>query len=195
VDGSTSQWAQAVAAQNAMNDNIAAAVGEVQQWAKANDINPANLQLATPDQSAWADHQAWDAQSWVFTNDTWIHPSAAGHAQLAKTVTAAMCAAFGQWCGSQPAWDPAPTVAAARVTQQLRAPVPARVRNRTYADLPNMTKQGNAVGWDSLTPRLCRVYHGGLTTTRRDGACRLVAEAVRSGAEKRYRQRHVVRVR
>jgi hypothetical protein len=85
-------------------------------------------------------------------------------------------------------------VAELRVAQQLRGDVPARVRNRTYADLPNITEQGNAVGWDSLTPRLCTVYHGGLTTTRRDGKCRLVAEAVRSGQEKRYRERHVVRV-
>jgi hypothetical protein len=167
----------------------------VQQWAKANDVNPANLQLATPDQSAWADHQAWDQKSWVFPNDTWIHPSSAGHAQLATTVTSAMCAAFGQWCGSQPAWDPSPTVADARISQELRGRVPAGVGNRTYADLPNMTKQGNAVGWDSLTPKVCRVYHGGLATTRRDGTCRLVAEAVRSGAEKRYRERHAVRVR
>ncbi len=194
VDGSTSQWAQAVAAQNAMNDNIAAAVGEVQQWAKANDLNPANLQIATPDQSAWADHQAWSSQSWVFKNDTWIHPSAAGHQQLAKTVTAAMCAAFGQWCGAAPAWDTTPEVAGAAVEQQLRGQVPDKVGNRSYADLPNMTRQGNAVGWDSLTPKLCRVYHGGVATRTKDGTCRLIAEAVRSGQEKQYRQRHTVQV-
>lgn len=195
VDGSTTQWAQAVAAQNAMNDNIAAAVGEAQQWAKANNINPANLQIATPDQSAWADHQAWSPSSWVFKNDTWIHPSAAGHAQLAATVTAAMCSGFGQWCGSQPTWDPTPAVADAAVAQVLRGKVPAQLSNRAYADLPNMTKQGNAVGWDSLTPQVCRVFHGGLATTRKDGRCRLVAEAVRSGREQRLRERHSVTVR
>ena len=195
VDGSTTQWAQAKAAQDAINDNIAAAVGEAQQWAKDNNINPANLQIATPDQSAWADHQAWSGASWVFMNDTWIHPSVAGHAQLAGTVTAAMCSAFGQWCGSQPTWDPTPEVADATLAQVLRGTVPARLTNRSYTDLPNMTKQGNAVGWDSLTPRVCKVYHGGVTTTRQDGKCRLVAEAVRSGREQRLRERHVLTVR
>lgn len=195
VDGSTTQWAQAVAAQNAMNDNIAAAVGEVQQWAADNGVNPANLQIATPDQSAWADHQAWSGSSWVFKNDTWIHPSAAGHQQLAKTVTSAMCEAFGQWCGQQPAWDLTAAVPSATVEQDLRGPVPNQVANRTFTDLPNMTKQGNAVGWDSLTPKLCRIYHGGVATTKRDGTCRVVAEAVRSGEEQRYRQAHRIRVR
>lgn len=194
VTGSTSQWAQAVAAQNAMNDNIAAAVGEVQQWAADNNLNPGNLQIATPDQSAWADHQAWSNSSWVFKNDTWIHPSAAGHQQLAKTVTAATCSAFGQWCGEQPTWDATPEVAAAVVGQSLRGQVPDQVKNRTFANLPNMTKQGNAVGWDSLTPKLCKVYHGGVATTKRDGSCRLVAEAVRSGNEKAYREKHTVTV-
>lgn len=195
VQGKTSQWAQAIAAQNAMNDNIAAAVGEVQQWARDNKLDPSNLQIATPDQSAWADHQAWSNDSWIFPNDTWIHPSAAGHQQLAKTVTTAMCSAFGQWCGEQPAWDTAPEVALAAAPQSLRGKVPARVTNRSYTDLPNMTKQGNAVGWDSLTPRVCAVYHGGVTTTKRDGTCRLVAEAFRSGAEQRYRGKHTIRVR
>ena len=194
VTGSTSQWAQAVAVSNAMNDNIAAAVGEVQQWAADNNISPANLQLAIPDQSAWADHQPTSDSSWVFANDTWIHPSAAGHQQLAQTVTAATCSAFGQWCGDQPTWTPSPVVTPATVSQTLRGDVPAQVDNRSFADLPNVTKQGNAVGWDSLTPKVCRVYHGGMTTTKRDGTCRLVAEAVRSGSEKRLRETHRVSV-
>ncbi|MEI2786645.1 MAG: hypothetical protein V9E82_13235 [Candidatus Nanopelagicales bacterium] len=131
----------------------------------------------------------------MFKNDTWIHPSAAGHQQLAKTVTAAMCEGFGQWCGQQPTWDLTPAVAPATVRQQLRGAVPDRVANRTFADLPNVTKQGNAVGWDSLTPKRCRIYHAGVTTTKRDGTCKVVAEAVRSGAEQRYREQHRIRVR
>ena len=109
VKGSTTQYAQAMAVQDAMNAKIAAAVGEVQQWAKTQPgIDPADLQLAIPNQSAWEQHQAWSNDPWVFKNDTWIHPSKAGHAQLVNTVTTAMCSAFGQWCGDQPAWDPTP---------------------------------------------------------------------------------------
>lgn len=192
--GSTSQWAQAVAAQNAINDNIAAAVGEAQQWADDNGLDPSDLQIATPDQNAWTQHQASSDDPWVFANDTWIHPSIEGHEQLAQTVSTAMCDAYGQWCGDSPTWTTSPPVATAVVSQQLKS-LPQQVKNRTYVDLPNMTKQGNAVGWDSKTPRLCRIYHGGMTTTGRDGNCKLVAEAVRSGAERAMKQRHTVRVR
>ena len=60
VKGSTTQYAQAMAVQDAMNAKIAAAVGEVQQWAKTQPgIDPADLQLAIPNQSAWEQHQAW----------------------------------------------------------------------------------------------------------------------------------------
>ena len=39
--------------------------------------------------------------SWVFLNDTWVHPSQLGHEQIAGTVEAAMCDHFGHWCPAQ----------------------------------------------------------------------------------------------
>lgn len=196
VKGTTTQWDQAVAAQNAMNAKIAAAVGEVQQWAKNQPgIKASDLQLAVPNQGAWEQHQAWHSDSWVFKNDTWIHPSKAGHAQLAKTVTSAMCSAFGQWCGEQPRWSSAPTLAKATVKQQLKGSVPTKVGNRVAEDLPHRTKQQNAVGWDSTTPKICEIFEGDLVTHGKDGKCKLVANAVRSGDEKSYEQRFTVAVK
>ncbi|MCB9423527.1 MAG: hypothetical protein H6527_00360 [Actinobacteria bacterium] len=196
VKGKTSQWEQAIAAQNAMNAKIAAAVGSVQQWAKTQPgISAGNLQMAVPDQGAWQQHQAPDKDPWVFANDTWIHPSKAGHAQLAKTVTGAMCSAFGQWCGTQPAWVDAPTVAKATVTQVLKGKVPTKAKNKVAVDLPHRTKQQNAVGWTSLTPKICGIHEGDLVTYKKDGKCKVVASAVRSGNEKKHRSKYVVRVK
>ena len=196
VDGSTTQWAQAIAVQNAMNAKVAAAVGEVQQWAQTQDgIKATNLQLAVPNQSAWEQHQPLDPDPWVFANDTWIHPSKAGHAQLAKTVTAATCSAFGQWCGSAPAWVDTPTVSKATVTQELKGDVPAKAKNKVAVDLPHRTKQQNAVGWDSSTPKICDLFHGDLVTYKKDGKCKLVANAVRSGSEKAYEENFAVTVK
>ncbi|MEZ5118383.1 MAG: hypothetical protein R2686_00580 [Candidatus Nanopelagicales bacterium] len=196
VKGSTTQYAQAIAVQDAMNAKIAAAVGEVQQWAKTQPgISPADLQLAIPNQSAWEQHQAWSNDPWVFKNDTWIHPSKAGHAQLAKTVTTAMCSAFGQWCGDQPTWDPTPTVAAAVVPQKIKGSIPKRMSNKSRADLPHRTKQKNAVGWDSKTPKRCDIFEGDLVTFGKDGRCKLVANAFRSGKEKAMTKRFTVKVK
>lgn len=196
VKGSTTQYAQAMAVQDAMNAKIAAAVGEVQQWAKTQPgIDPADLQLAIPNQSAWEQHQAWSNDPWVFKNDTWIHPSKAGHAQLANTVTTAMCSAFGQWCGDQPAWDPTPTVAAAVVPQKIKGSIPKRMTNKSREDLPHRTKQKNAVGWDSKTPKRCDIFEGDLVTFGKDGKCKLVANAFRSGKEKAMTKRFTVKVK
>jgi len=196
VKGSTTQWEQAVAAQNAMNAKIAAAVGEVQQWARTQPgMKAGDLQLAVPDQNAWEKHQAPDPDPWVFANDTWIHPSKAGHTQLAKTVTTAMCSAFGQWCGAKPGWVSSPTLTRATVKQALKGKVPDRVANRVAVDLPHRTKQQNAVGWDSTTPRICKVFEGDLVTFKADGKCRLVANAVRSGDERAFTGKYTVTVR
>jgi len=103
-----SQWDQAVALDDSMNDSIHDAVVEVQDWAKR--VWPGtdrylDLAWTTPDQSAWADHQALSSNgSWIFLNDTWIHPNQDGQAQLAHSVTAAMCSHFGHWCGTPPVW-------------------------------------------------------------------------------------------
>ncbi len=196
VKGSTTQWEQAVAAQNAMNAKIAAAVGSVQQWAKTQQgISPGNLQMAVPNQDEWKKHQAKDKDPWVFANDTWIHPSKAGHTQLAKTVTSAMCSAYGQWCGTQPAWVSAPTVAKATVTQSLKGTVPAKADNKVAVDLPHRTKQQNAVGWTTSTPKICTIHQGDLVTYSKDGKCKLTAHAVRSGSEKKHESQYVVRVK
>ncbi|MBK6763023.1 MAG: hypothetical protein IPG68_06995 [Micrococcales bacterium] len=196
VKGSTTQWDQAVAAQNAMNAKIAAAVASVQQWAKTQPgLKATDLQMAVPDQNAWASHQAWTSDSWVFPNDTWIHPSKAGHTQLAKTVTGAMCSAFGQWCGAKPAWVSAPTLAKATVKQAIKGDVPSRAKNRVATDLPHRTKQQNALHWDSSTPKICDVFEGDLVTHKKDGKCKLEANAVRSGNEKAFTDTFTVTVK
>lgn len=53
-----------------------------------------------PPAADWTQHQAWapDGQSWVFGNDTWVHPSRLGHEQIAYSVLGAMCQSFGHWC-------------------------------------------------------------------------------------------------
>ena len=196
VDGKTSQWEQAIAAQNAMNDKIAAAVGTVQNWARSQPgMKPTDLQFALPDQQAWADHQAWHSDSWVFKNDTWIHPSKAGHTQLAKTVTTAMCSAWGQWCGAKPAWTTEPAVQAANVRQTLKGAVPEQVGNREAADLPSITKQKNPVGWTSEHPKRCKIFEGDLVTKQKDGKCTLAAYSAASGEHKAFKKEYTVQVR
>jgi len=196
VKGTTTQWEQAVAAQNAMNAKIAAAVANVQQWAKTQPgLKATDLQMAVPNQNAWESHQAWTNDSWVFPNDTWIHPSKAGHTQLAKTVTSAMCSAFGQWCGTQPAWVTAPTLQKPTVKQVIKGDVPTRAENKVALDLPHRTKQQNALGWDSSTPKICDVFEGDLVTYKKDGKCKLTASAVRSGNEKAFSDDFVVTVK
>ena len=102
------QWDQAVALDNSMNESIQDAVVQAQDWAK-NEWPGTNryqdLAWTTPDQNAWAMHQPGSPNgSWIFLNDTWIHPNQDGQAQLAHSVTAAMCSHFGHWCGTPPVW-------------------------------------------------------------------------------------------
>jgi hypothetical protein len=40
----------------------------------------------------------------VFKNDTWVHPNAEGHKQMAATVIKAMCSFYRHWCGTPPKW-------------------------------------------------------------------------------------------
>ena len=60
--------------------------------------NP-NLVFLRPSNDWWT-HQYYsnNGDSWVFANDTWIHPSAAGHRVLGTSVEAAMCSTFYHWC-------------------------------------------------------------------------------------------------
>ena len=106
-----------------------------------------------------------------------------------------MCSAFGQWCGDNPTWDLTPTIAEATVTQRVAGSVPKRLGNRTKADLPHRTKQKNALGWDSKTPKICKVFEGDLVSYKKDGKCKLVANAFRSGEEKKLTKRYVVKVK
>ena len=198
VEGTTSQWDQAVGAQDAMNRKIESAVAQAQLWARNEPgISASNLQFATPDQSEWAKHQAWNSESWIFKNDTWIHPSKAGHAQLAKTVTAKMCSAFGQWCGAQPAWDTTPLLQSADTAQRIAGRVPKRLDNEKVeaADLPTRTRQGTPVAWDSRKPKICEVYLGDLVVTRKDGNCKLKAFAAESGEFEALKKPYRVKVR
>lgn len=207
VDGSTSQWAQMVAAHNAMNDNIAAAVAQGQTWAKSKGIDPTRLQMATPDQAAWSNHQGWTNDSWVFKNDTWIHPSKAGHTQLARTVTQQTCQSWGQWCTVQAqagsndlgtvVWSENPSEPKATEGQTLKTgKIPGRLRNRVTYDLPNVTKEGHPVSWRTTTSKVCRVNVADeVGATRRDGTCKLKAYSVGGGSHRSLKKTVPINVR
>jgi hypothetical protein len=96
--GEVSQWDQAKALTAQANSRIEDAVTSAAKTA------PGKLRFVLPDQGAWAQHQAWNGSPWVFKNDTWVHPNAEGHKQLAATVIKAMCSFFGHWCGTPPKW-------------------------------------------------------------------------------------------
>lgn len=102
------QWDQAVAVGDSVNSRIQAAVVQAQDWAKREwpgTDRYKDLAWTLPDQSAWAQHQPKSSLgSWIFLNDTWIHPSEAGAKQLANTVVSAMCSSFGHWCGDNRVW-------------------------------------------------------------------------------------------
>ena len=67
--------------------------------------------------------------------------------------------------------------------------------NKSREDLPHRTKQKNAVGWDSKTPKRCDIFEGDLVTFGKDGKCKLVANAFRSGKEKAMTKRFTVKVK
>jgi len=102
-----SQWQQAVAVSIAVNGQILAAVEKTRAAARKRwpgMARAANIVFAQPDPTLWEAHQPKGGNgSWLFLNDTWIHPSKAGHANLAQTVAKAMCTSFGHWC-EPPEW-------------------------------------------------------------------------------------------
>jgi hypothetical protein len=98
-----SQWDQAHALTDDANTKIEAAVNEA-AGGLPSTVPSGNIQFALPDQAEWAKHQAWNASSWFFKNDTWVHPNVQGHKQLAATVVKAMCSRFHHWCGDPPQW-------------------------------------------------------------------------------------------
>jgi len=95
-----SQFDQARALGNHLNAKIEAVVKQ----AAASAGGQGKIFFALPDQAAWANHQAWSSESWVFKNDTWVHPNVEGHKQLAMAVRIAMCRDYQHWCGSPPRW-------------------------------------------------------------------------------------------
>jgi hypothetical protein len=98
----TSQWEQAkllVETADARMRDLAVRAGR--ETGKAD-----NIRFVSPDQAEFGQHQAWDSQSWIFKNDTWVHPNEKGHEQLAKTVARGMCDAWKHWCGDPPHWKP-----------------------------------------------------------------------------------------
>lgn len=96
------QWEQAVAIGSELNNLIEGAVEiartEVRrQWPNTGRAD--NIVFTAPDTAAWEAHQPHSPNgSWIFLDDTWIHPSKAGATNLAQTVAAAMCTSFGHWC-------------------------------------------------------------------------------------------------
>ena len=95
-----SQFDQARALANHLNAKIDAVVKQ----AAASAGGQGKIFFALPDQAAWTNHQAWSSESWVFKNDTWVHPNVEGHKQLATAVRIAMCRDYQHWCGSPPRW-------------------------------------------------------------------------------------------
>jgi hypothetical protein len=92
------QWQQAVALGRQLNFSIAKDVKAVRV--------PGSISFVEQS-TEWENHQAWNAESWIFKNDTWIHPSKEGHRQLAESVTNEMCRLYKHWCGGAPVkWTP-----------------------------------------------------------------------------------------
>jgi hypothetical protein len=104
-----SQWDQAIAVGNELNNLIADAVDKAkdvarQQWPDTGRAG--NIVYTQPDAQAWEAHQPKSGNgSWVLLQDTWIHPNKAGAGNLADTVAKAMCSSFGHWCGKDQGWN------------------------------------------------------------------------------------------
>ncbi len=62
--------------------------------------NPNITFLAPSAEGKVHQHYGPEGPSWVFGNDTWIHPSAEGHRDLASRVEAQMCLLYQHWCGN-----------------------------------------------------------------------------------------------
>lgn len=179
ANGNTvTQTQQAWAVGSAINSWIASTVASVQQ----SNPSGANLQFTLPNQAQWQQHQGWDAEPWIFPNDTWIHPNVAGHAQLAQTVISGMCTDFGQWCGSQPAWvsGTQATAASGRRAQRIDGKVPGRIAAKSVRSLPSFTKQDQVVSWTPTRSSDCRVFLNKVHIKKGTGRCVLTARAMHS---------------
>jgi hypothetical protein len=104
-----SQWDQAIAVGKELNNLIQDAVMKAKDQIK--DRFPGtnlddNIAFTTPDAAEWEQHQPTSGNgSWIFKNDTWIHPSEAGAGNLATTIEEAMCVHFDHWCGDSHEWN------------------------------------------------------------------------------------------
>jgi hypothetical protein len=101
-----SQWDQATAVGSELNNLIHGAVDKAKaeaekRWGSA---VANNLVYTQPNEAEWENHQPTSGDSWIFKNDTWIHPSKAGDSNLADTMTKAMCEHFDRWCNSGATW-------------------------------------------------------------------------------------------
>lgn len=205
-----SQWDQANAVLTSINSMIASAVAGVQQ----SNANGANLQFVLPNAAAFAQHQAWSGDSWIFLNDTWIHPSQEGHGQLAATVTSGMCTDFAQWCGgATPSWSttagPAAAPAAAALTteagptakaikkkmkQTIQGKVQKNIKTKKVRHLPSYTKQGQTIFWKSAKGDRCNVEVDRLVIGKKAGSCKLTAKAIYSSSLKNMEKKFVIDV-
>jgi hypothetical protein len=107
-DNEISQWDQAIAVGKELNNKIQDAVMMAKEEAKKRwpDTNrDDNIVFTTPDEAEWEQHQPTSSSSWIFRNDTWIHPSRAGAGNLADTIEKAMCQHFDHWCGGDHEWN------------------------------------------------------------------------------------------
>ncbi len=99
-----SQWDQAIAVGSELNNLIhvdkAKAEADKRWGPKVAD----DLVYTQADEAEWEKHQPTSSDSWIFKNDTWVHPSKAGDDNLADTMTAAMCQHFDRWCDSGATW-------------------------------------------------------------------------------------------
>jgi hypothetical protein len=101
-----SQWEQAVAVGDELDNLVAGAVEKArasvrEKWPNTNRAD--NIVFTKPDPALWEAHRPNGTNTpWTILNDTWIHPSKAGAANLAETVAKAMCTSFGHWCGDYP---------------------------------------------------------------------------------------------
>ena len=64
-----------------------------------NTLQDPNI-IFVPQSADWRNHQyyAGPGATWVFGNDTWVHPSEAGHRQLGSSAESALCSRWGHWC-------------------------------------------------------------------------------------------------
>lgn len=189
-----SQLDHAIGVGDAINSMIASTVAEVQN----KQPNGKDLQFVLPDQKAWLKHQATDSDSWIFKNDTWIHPSDAGHTQLAKTVTNGMCLDMGRWCGSTPSWTKTSVRAKLpkkKAHQKVKGSAPAfGVKAKSVHDLPAYTMQDQTIYWKASKSSQCKVKLNQVIAKKQAGNCTLTAKAIKSASLRTMKAKVTFRV-